>query len=57
MAFAAGSARLRVDFDPTALPAGRAAQRLVAELVERDVAFVELQVGKRLEDRFLEETA
>ena len=57
VAFDAGSARLRVDFDPTALPAGRAAQRLVTELVERDVAFVELQVGKRLEDRFLEETS
>ncbi|MGB0588880.1 MAG: ABC transporter ATP-binding protein [Myxococcota bacterium] len=57
VAFDQGADRLRIDFDPKALPAGRAAQRLVTELVERDVVFVELQVGKRLEDRFLEETS
>jgi ABC-2 type transport system ATP-binding protein len=55
--FDQGADRLRVGFDPKSLPSGRAAQRLVTELVERDVAFVELQVGKRLEDRFLEETS
>jgi ABC-2 type transport system ATP-binding protein len=49
--------RLRVGFDPKTLPAGRAAQALVNAFVERDVSFVELQVGKRLEDRFLEETS
>ncbi len=55
--FDEGADRLRVGFDPAHLSAGRAAKRLVNELVDRDVAFVELQVGKRLEDRFLEETA
>jgi len=49
--------RLRVAFDPSKVPAGRAAQTLVNELVDREVSFIELQVGKRLEDRFLEETA
>ncbi len=49
--------RLRVGFDPKGIPAGRAAQALVNTLVDRDVSFVELQVGKRLEDRFLEETS
>jgi ABC-2 type transport system ATP-binding protein len=55
--FDAPADRLRVAFDPATLPAGRAAQRLINELVERDVPFVELQVGKRLEERFLEETS
>ena len=57
VSYDAGADRLRVGFDPARIPPGRAAQRLVTELVEREVAFIELQVGKRLEDRFLEETA
>ena len=49
--------RLRASFDPAALAAGPAVQALVNLLVARDAAFIEIQVGKRLEDRFLEETA
>ena len=49
--------RLRVSFDPAQLPAGRAAQTLVNTLVDADVPFLELQVGKGLEERFLEETS
>jgi len=57
VSFDQGADRLRVAFDPQRLSAGRAAKQLVSELVEREVAFIELQVGKRLEDRFLEETS
>ena len=55
--FDAGADRLRVDFNSSEILPGPAAQRLVSALVEREVAFIELQVGKRLEDRFLEETS
>ncbi|MDP6946827.1 MAG: hypothetical protein QF464_21940, partial [Myxococcota bacterium] len=57
VAFDRSAERLRVRFDPGTVPAGRAAKVLVDTLVERDVAFIELQIGKRLEERFLEETS
>lgn len=51
-----GTSRLRVSFDSAQKPSDEAGQQLVAFLVQKGVAFVEMQVGKRLEDRFLEET-
>ena len=48
--------RLRVRFDPERRRPGEAARDLVAALVDADVPFAELQIGKSLEDRFLEET-
>lgn len=48
--------RLRVGFDPERQPPGPAARDMVAALVAANVPFVEMQVGKSLEERFLEET-
>lgn len=49
--------RLRVDFDADAQAPGPAARDMVAALVDAELPFVEMQVGKSLEERFLEETA
>ena len=49
-------ARLRVTFDATAKPADEAGRDLVTFLVGRGVSFLEMHVGKSLEDRFIEET-
>ena len=57
VAWVAGEDRLRVGFDPEMQAPGPAARDMIAALVEADVPFVEMQVGKSLEDRFLEETA
>lgn len=51
------SSRLRVTFDREATAADEATRDLVGFLVEKQVAFVEMQVGQRLEDRFLQETS
>ncbi len=48
--------RLRVSFDATRQAPGPAARDLVSALVDARVPFVEMQVGKSLEERFLEET-
>ena len=48
--------RLRVRFDPQLQPPGPAARDMVATLVQLGVPFVEMQVGKSLEERFIEET-
>ena len=48
--------RLRVDFDATKQPPGPAARDLVSAMVDARIPFVEMQVGKSLEERFLEET-
>lgn len=48
--------RLRVGFDPAAQAPGPAARDMVSALVDAGVPFVEMQVGKSLEERFLEET-
>ncbi len=48
--------RLRVGFDAARIPPGPAARELVGALVDIGVPFVEMQVGKSLEERFLEET-
>jgi len=52
-----GEERLRVDFDPEQQPPGPAARDMLGALIEAGLPFVEVQVGKSLEDRFLEETA
>ena len=49
--------RLRVSFDVAVIDSGRATKALVDHLVNEGVPFVELQVGKGLEQRFLERTA
>jgi ABC-type multidrug transport system ATPase subunit len=49
--------RLRVHFDPEVLTPPKAAQAMLGVLVERGTSFVEMQVGKSLEDRFIEETS
>lgn len=49
--------RLRVQFDPERQAPGAAARDMVATLVEAEVPFLEMQVGKSLEERFIEETA
>ncbi|MCB9730436.1 MAG: ABC transporter ATP-binding protein [Deltaproteobacteria bacterium] len=48
--------RLRVHFDPTRQRPDEACRDLVAHLVEARIPFVELQLGKSLEERFIEET-
>jgi ABC-2 type transport system ATP-binding protein len=48
--------RLRVGFDPAKQAPGPAARDIVSALVDANVPFVEMQVGKSLEERFLEET-
>lgn len=48
--------RLRIGFDATQLAPGPAARELVGALVDAGVPFVEMQLGKSLEERFLEET-
>lgn len=48
--------RVRVTFNPSETPSGEAARTLVNSLADDRVAFLELQVGKSLEDRFIEET-
>ncbi|MGB1698671.1 MAG: ATP-binding cassette domain-containing protein, partial [Nannocystaceae bacterium] len=50
------SDRLRVHFDPKQLAPPKAAQAMLNVLVEAEVPFVEMQLGKSLEDRFIEET-
>jgi ABC-type multidrug transport system ATPase subunit len=55
--WAEGDDRVRVRFDPALQPAGPAARDMVAKLVDAGVPFVEMQVGKSLEERFIEETA
>lgn len=48
--------RLRVGFDADVHAPGPAARDMVSALVDAGVGFVEMKVGKSLEDRFLEET-
>jgi ABC-2 type transport system ATP-binding protein len=48
--------RLRVDFDASRQAPGPAARDIVSALVDAQVPFVEMQIGKSLEERFLEET-
>jgi ABC-2 type transport system ATP-binding protein len=48
--------RLRVGFDATKQAPGPAARDIVSALVDAQVPFVEMQIGKSLEERFLEET-
>jgi ABC-2 type transport system ATP-binding protein len=48
--------RLRVHFDPEVLAPPKAAQAMLGVLVDRGTPFVEMQLGKSLEDRFIEET-
>ncbi|MEZ4265698.1 MAG: ABC transporter ATP-binding protein [Myxococcota bacterium] len=48
--------RLRVHFDPTKQRADVACRDLVAHLVAQQIPFVEIQIGKSLEERFIEET-
>jgi ABC-type multidrug transport system ATPase subunit len=48
--------RLLIRFDRTRSASDDAAQALVAHLVSRGVKFSQMHVGKRLEDRFIEET-
>ncbi len=48
--------RLRVGFEPDKQAPGPATRDLVSALVAADIPFVEVQVGKSLEERFLEET-
>jgi ABC-type multidrug transport system ATPase subunit len=52
-----GDDRLRVRFDAQLRPPGPAARDLIAAMVDLDLPFVEFQVGKSLEERFIEETA
>lgn len=49
-------ARLQLDFDATAIRPGYAASDVARKLADLDVPFVELQVGKSLEGRFVEQT-
>lgn len=48
--------RLRVGFDADAQPPGPASRDMVCALVDAGVLFVEMKLGKSLEERFLEET-
>jgi ABC-2 type transport system ATP-binding protein len=48
--------RLRVGFDADVQPPGPAARDMVCALVDAGVPFLELKLGKSLEERFLEET-
>lgn len=48
--------RLKLDFDPERSRPGYAAADVARALTDLNLAFVELQVGKSLEDRFVEET-
>ena len=48
--------RLRVGFDAQRQAPGPATRDMVSALVDAGVPFVEVQVGKSLEERFLEET-
>jgi ABC-2 type transport system ATP-binding protein len=48
--------RLRVGFDAARQAPGPAARDIVSALVDAQVPFVEMQIGKSLEERFLEET-
>jgi ABC-type multidrug transport system ATPase subunit len=48
--------RLRVGFDAAKQAPGPAARDIVSALVDAQVPFVEMQIGKSLEERFLEET-
>ncbi|MGM0578816.1 MAG: ABC transporter ATP-binding protein [Myxococcota bacterium] len=56
VAWDADDERLRLRFDPRDRAVGQAARDLVGFLVDRDVPFVEMQLGKSLEERFIEET-
>lgn len=49
-------ARLRIAFDATRTPPEAASRDLVGFLVEKQIAFLDMQLGKTLEDRFVEET-
>ncbi len=49
--------RLRVCFDPDSTRPDVAGRDVVALMVERETAFLDLQIGASLEDRFVEETA
>lgn len=53
----AGAERVRFYFDPDSIPSSEAARRLVNHLVDQGIPFLEMQLGKSLEDRFVEETA
>ncbi len=48
--------RLRLHFDAGQKSPPEAARDLVNALVEWGIPFVEMQLGKSLEDRFIEET-
>jgi ABC-2 type transport system ATP-binding protein len=48
--------RLRVHFDPAVQRADVACRDLVSHLVDAQIPFVEIQLGKSLEERFIEET-
>lgn len=48
--------RLQLDFDAEQTSPGYAASDVARKLTDLDLPFVELQVGKSLEDRFVEET-
>lgn len=48
--------RMRVGFDAAKQAPGPAARDIVSALVDAQVPFVEMQIGKSLEERFLEET-
>ena len=48
--------RLQLDFDATATRPGYAASDVARRLEDLQVPFMELQVGKSLEDRFVEQT-
>lgn len=49
--------RLQLDFDAALTSPGYAASDVARKLTDLGLAFVELQVGKSLEDRFVEETS
>jgi ABC-2 type transport system ATP-binding protein len=48
--------RLRVHFDPDAVRPDVAGRDVVTLMVEREIPFLDLQIGATLEDRFVEET-
>ncbi|MGH1344628.1 MAG: ABC transporter ATP-binding protein [Nannocystales bacterium] len=48
--------RLQLDFDAELTSPGYAASDVARKLTDLDLPFVEIQVGKSLEDRFVEET-
>ena len=48
--------RLQLDFDAELTSPGYAASDVARKLTDLDLPFVELQVGKSLEDRFVEQT-